>query len=82
MSERKIGGKESLPPPHVPGGRGHPADFALQIPPPRDRSSAVRRHSLASSWAEELGELAAELVSEGRLVANEARRAQTKGRKK
>jgi hypothetical protein len=41
--------------------------LALYIPPPRDPVSAVRRLDLASRWAMDLGELAAELVAEGKL---------------
>jgi hypothetical protein len=41
--------------------------LALLIPPPRDPVSAVRRLDLASRWAMDLGELAAELVAEGKL---------------
>jgi hypothetical protein len=41
--------------------------LALRIPPPRDPVSAIRRLDLASRWAMDLGELAAELVAEGKL---------------
>lgn len=55
--------------------------LALLIPPPRDPVSAVRRLDLASRWAMDLGELAAELVTEGKLGQVERRRtARTKER--
>jgi hypothetical protein len=41
--------------------------LALHIPPPRSPMSAVRRLDLAARFAMELGELAAELVTEGKL---------------
>lgn len=47
--------------------RNEPDKFALLIPPPRSPVSAVRRLDLAARWAADLGELAAELVSEGKL---------------
>ena len=55
-------------------------NFALHIPPPRSPMSAVRRLDLAARFAMELGELAAELVSEGKLGEVERRRtARAKG---
>ncbi len=44
-----------------------PGKLALCIPPPSSPLSAVRRHDLAARWAADLGELAAELVAEGKL---------------
>jgi hypothetical protein len=44
-----------------------PAKLALHIPPPRSPVSAVRRLDLAARFAMELGDLAAELVTEGKL---------------
>ncbi len=44
-----------------------PPKLALQIPPPSS-PSAVRRLDLAARWAADLGELAAELVAEGKLA--------------
>ncbi len=44
-----------------------PSKLALHIPPPRSPVSAVRRLDLAARWARDLGELAAELVAEGKL---------------
>lgn len=41
--------------------------LALHISPPRNPVSAVRRLDLAARWATELVELAAELVTEGKL---------------
>lgn len=55
-------------------------NFALLIPPPRDPVSAVRRLDLASRWAMDLGELAAELVAEGKLEVEAAPAARTKER--
>jgi len=58
-----------------------PPKLALHIPPPRSPVSAVRRLDLAARWATDLGELAAELVSEGKLGEVERRRtARTKER--
>jgi len=51
--------------------------LALLIPPPRDPVSAVRRLDLASRWAMDLGELAAELVAEGKLNVERGRPART-----
>jgi len=50
-----------------------PLKLALHIPPPRDPVSAIRRLDLASRWAMDLGELAAELVSEGKLDVEQTR---------
>lgn len=47
--------------------------LALLIPPPRDPVSAIRRLDLASRWAMDLGELAAELVAEGKLKVDSPR---------
>ncbi len=44
-----------------------PGKLALHIPPPRSPVSAVRRLDLAARWATDLGELAAELVADGKL---------------
>jgi hypothetical protein len=41
--------------------------LALHIPPPRSVLSSERRFDLAAGWASDLGELAAELVAEGKL---------------
>jgi hypothetical protein len=58
-----------------------PPKLALHIPPPRSPMSAVRRLDLAARFAMELGELAAELVTEGKLGQVERRRtARTKER--
>lgn len=54
-----------------------PSKLALHIPPPRDPVSAVRRFDLASRWAMDLGELAAELVAEGKLDVERGRPART-----
>lgn len=54
--------------------------LALLIPPPRDPVSAVRRLDLASRWAMDLGELAAELVAEGKLEVEARPAARTKER--
>ncbi len=51
---------QAAPPNHAP-------KLALHIPPPRSPVSAVRRLDLAARWAADLGELAAELVAEGKL---------------
>ncbi len=51
-----------------------PPKLALHIPPPRSPMSAVRRLDLAARFAIELGELAAELVTEGKLGQVERRR--------
>ncbi len=51
-----------------------PPKLALHIPPPSSPMSAVRRLDLAARLAMELGELAAELVSEGKLGEVERRR--------
>jgi hypothetical protein len=56
-----------------PEARNEPDKFALLIPPPRDPVSAVRRLDLASRWAMDLGELAAELVAEGKLAIDPGR---------
>lgn len=53
-----------------PEARNEPDGFALRIPPPSSPVSAVRRHDLAARWAADLGELAAELVAEGKLAAD------------
>jgi hypothetical protein len=55
-------------------------NFALLIPPPRDPVSAIRRLDLASRLATDLGELAAELVVEGKLHVERARPGQRKER--
>jgi hypothetical protein len=47
--------------------------LALSIPPPSSPLSAVRRHDLAARWAADLGELAAELVAEGKLAVDPGR---------
>ena len=57
---------EAAPPNQAP-------KLALHIPPPRSPVSAVRRLDLASRWAMDLGELAAELVSEGKLDVEQTR---------
>lgn len=54
-----------------------PPKLALHIPPPRSPMSAERRLDLAARLAMELGELAAELVSEGKLGEVERRRTAT-----
>jgi hypothetical protein len=55
--------------------------LVLHIPPPRTPMSAVRRLDLAARLAMDLGELAADLVSEGKLGVVERRRtARTKER--
>ncbi|WP_243336694.1 hypothetical protein [Anaeromyxobacter soli] len=51
--------------------------LALVIPPSRDPVSAIRRLDLASRWAMDLGELAAELVAEGKLALEQGRPAHT-----
>lgn len=56
-----------------PEARIESAKLALLIPPPRDPVSAVRRLDLASRWAMDLGELAAELVAEGKLAVDPGR---------
>ncbi len=53
-----------------------PPKLALRIPPPRSPVSAVRRLDLAARWAMDLGELAAELVAEGKLHVDQGRPAQ------
>lgn len=63
-----------------PEARNEPDKFALVIPPPRSPVSAVRRLDLAARWATDLGELAAELVAEGKLDAGRGRPARTKER--
>ncbi|HET8538846.1 MAG TPA: hypothetical protein VFL83_03125 [Anaeromyxobacter sp.] len=52
-----------------------PPELALHIPPPRSPVSAVRRLDLAARWVTDLGELAAELVVEGKLAADPGRSA-------
>jgi hypothetical protein len=47
--------------------------LALRIPPPSSPVSAVRRLDLAARWAADLGELAAELVAEGKLAVDPGR---------
>jgi hypothetical protein len=54
----------------APDDRGR---LALRIPPPRSPVSAVRRRDLAARWAADLGELAAELVAEGKLAVDQGR---------
>ncbi len=58
--------------------------LALHVPPPRDPVSAIRRLDIASRWAMDLGELAAELVAElvaeGKLDVERGRSARTKER--
>lgn len=56
-----------------PEARNEPDKFALVIPPPRSPVSAIRRLDLASRWAADLGELAAELVAEGKLEVEQGR---------
>jgi hypothetical protein len=63
-----------------PETRSEPDKFALLIPPPRSPVSAVRRLDLAARWATDLGELAAELVAEGRLEVEARPAARTKER--
>jgi hypothetical protein len=63
-----------------PDARSEPAKLALQIPPPRDPVSAIRRLDLASRWAADLGELAAELVTEGKLAVEARPAPRTKER--
>jgi hypothetical protein len=63
-----------------PEARNEPRKLALLIPPPRDPVSAVRRLDLASRWAMDLGELAAELVAEGKLEVEARPAARTKER--
>lgn len=60
-----------------PEARREPDKFALVIPPPRSPVSAVRRLDLAARWAADLGELAAELVAEGKLAVEQGRPART-----
>lgn len=50
-----------------------PPKLALLIPPPRSPVTAVRRLDLAARWATDLGELAAELVAEGKLDVEHGR---------
>jgi hypothetical protein len=57
----------------APEARTEPDKFALLIPPPRTPVSAVRRLDLAARWATDLGELAAELVAEGKLDVEQGR---------
>jgi hypothetical protein len=57
---------EAAPPNQAP-------KLALHIPPPRSPVSAVRRLDLAARWATDLGELAAELVAEGKLDLEQGR---------
>ncbi len=54
-----------------------PGKLALHIPPPRSPVSAVRRLDLAARWAMDLGELAAELVAEGKLEVEQDVRGST-----
>ncbi len=63
-----------------PEARKEPEAFALHIPPPRSPVSAVRRLDLAARWAMDLGELAAELVAEGKLAIEQSRSARMKER--
>ncbi len=56
-----------------PEARNEPDKFALLIPPPRSPVSAIRRLDLAARWAADLGELAAELVTEGKLDVAQGR---------
>jgi hypothetical protein len=56
-----------------PEALSEPDKFSLLIPPPRSPVSAVRRFDLAARWATDLGELAAELVAEGKLVVEHCR---------
>jgi hypothetical protein len=63
-----------------PEARNEPDKFALRIPPPRSPVSAVRRLDLAARWATDLGELAAELVAEGKLDVEQDLPARTKER--
>jgi hypothetical protein len=57
-----------------------PPKLALHIPPPKSPVSAVRRLDLAARWAMDLGELAAELVAEGKLEVEARPAARTKER--
>jgi len=50
-----------------PRPSNEPPKLALHIPPPSSPVSAVRRHDLAARWAADLGELAADLVTERKL---------------
>lgn len=56
-----------------PETRNESDKFAIVIPPPRSPVSAVRRLDLAARWAADLGELAAELVAEGKLGVEQSR---------
>lgn len=60
-----------------PEATNEPDRFALRIPPPSSPVSAVRRLDLAARWATDLGELAAELVAEGKLAVEQGRPART-----
>ncbi len=60
-----------------PEARNEPDRFALLIPPPRSPVSAIRRLDLAARWAADLGELAADLVAEGKLDVEQGRPAHT-----
>ncbi len=82
MPRRKLRAGEGSGPSTPRARDAQGSELALRIPPPRDRTSAIRRHDLATSWAEELGELAAQLVSEGKLDAAEAGPRRPKGGKK
>jgi len=57
---------------HDAGPSNEPPKLALHIPP-RSPVSAVRRLDLAARWAMDLGELAAELVTEGKLEVERGR---------
>jgi hypothetical protein len=56
--------------------RNEPPNLALHIPPPSSPVSAVRRLELAARLAMDLGELAAELVCEGKLEVERGRTAE------
>ncbi len=56
-----------------PGSSNEPPKVALYIPPPRSPDSSIRRLVLAAEWATRLGELTADLVTEGKLVFEQVR---------
>jgi hypothetical protein len=58
---------EASPAGDTPEKRGGTPELSLVIPPPRTQVSAIQRQDLASRWAADLGELAAELLSDGKL---------------
>jgi hypothetical protein len=57
------------------GPPNNPPKLALHIPPPSSPVSAVRRLDLAARLAMDLGELAAELVTESKLEVERGRTA-------